>query len=270
MDNKTNIEIENFIKWYKKIEANKKYDDIDIEKNTKIIRKLIDKLAIWYELRYPDYVIDHIINLYNGNSVEYNSNISINGNKIQVDEFHDYLNMDIFLNIISTEEKKLLEDPKYKSVYLDAYKSRFKHFEDAYLYVKTNGIIYLPYNISDWSNELINDKELENIHIIDAYKLFKKRGIKLENFNTLQDELSRYRREKLKKDGILNCVLSKIINYNNYGNVRGYLFSKEFNLDNNNINDEDKDLYEFIYNYIKNDKKRLYQRLVYALKEKNR
>ena len=54
--------------------------------------ELINKISIWYKMRYPDYVIGNIINIYEGKKVEYNSNFSINGKKVKVDEFHDYYN----------------------------------------------------------------------------------------------------------------------------------------------------------------------------------
>ena len=261
-------ELEKLREWYRKTQKENIYDMNDIEQNEHMIISLINRIYNWQNMRYPNYILKDIIDLYNGNDIKPRTNIYVNDKPVIV-EYQDYLTKDVFLNTLSLKERNLLDSPKYTSVYLEAINdSKFKMFDDAYLYVNRDGIIYLPYNVSDWSNDKVLDEELYNKHLLDAYKLFKERGIRLDKDNNLKKELCKAKKEELLKEKILYCALLKISNNNdNFSKIRAYLFSKDFNLEYD-IKEEDKKLFEYIKSYIKGDKIELYQRLVYALNNK--
>jgi len=233
-----NKKIEEFIEWDEKNiidiyfrELGRPYV-IYPDHNHKIVKKLIEKMAIWYELRYPDYEIDRIFN--DGDSNNEKSIISKNifidnpyikdnfndPNRIKQSEIHDLkweelYNKEVFINSLSDDEREVLT-PKYPSIVFV-----YKYPYTQRLNLSSDGVILK--DDSHLSNEDLTGKNIEEIP-----KIIKN----LSKENEIVKEIEIYARRKFIKEQMLNCVMYKIIENGSsiYGPRRALLFAKEFNI----------------------------------------
>ena len=75
----------------------------------------------------------------------------------------------------------------------------------------------------------IKNNELKGLPLKKVIKLFEKRGFKLKNDSELIKSLNNYQRRVNRKNGMLDCVMYKLIDRDEYsGSLRAYLFAKEF------------------------------------------
>ena len=63
MDNQDNLDqnIHSFLNWYRQFLLDNDIFLSDLDDTIKNMENLIDKMAIWYELRYPDYEIGKLL-----------------------------------------------------------------------------------------------------------------------------------------------------------------------------------------------------------------
>jgi len=236
-----NDKIEEFIEWDKK---NMEYipcpfgtyDGLRIahaDHNHDLIRNLINKIAIWYELRYPDYEIKRIFDSGINNSE--NSLISekmfidnpyikekfdvpnrIKQSEISKLKWEDFYNKEVFISSLTEEEQKLLFPIYSFVIYTNEIKNtlRFKS-----LSLTSDGII-----IRDESE--LSEESLAGKHINDIPNIIKD----LPKNNAIEQEIRRYKKRVFIKEQILTCAMYKIIENNiTYGSRRALLFAKEFN-----------------------------------------
>ena len=258
-----NDKVDEFIGWYFKNMVKGYYTDIGEYHQPIEMRNFIEKMAVWYELRYPDYEINRLIPGSNQENtkiddVMFNNNRYINE---QLDENSDarilnwdeFYNTNTFINSLPWEERCLFQKPKYKDlVYVEPY-CNFTH-----LHLSSNGIVEESEGFGNYTNFKVKDKELEKMHVEDVVKLLKERGIVLPNDNELEKTIDNVRKRNYQKEGMLNCVMYRIIERggNRIGPRRALLFAKEFgrNIDipmMYGVDYSDPGLRNFINEYIK-------------------
>ena len=230
-----NDKVDMFIDWYFKNMVKGKYTDIGEYNQPNVMRNLIEKMAVWYELRYPDYEINR---LFPGSDQEqiFVDNIMFNDNKyinqlfdkdsdIRILDWDEFFNTDAFINSLSWEEKIKFDIPQYREiVYLDN-GNRISH-----LHLTKKGIVEMSENVSTYTNSVIKDAELEGLHIREVVELFENRGIALSSDNELEQAIQCADKYMYQKEEMLNCVMYRIIERggNRIGPRRAFLFAKEF------------------------------------------
>ena len=172
-------EIINFINWYNK---NKKEVFLD-EYSSKELINFMEKMAVWYELRYPDYEINRItkgvdevknINEEMFYKNEYITNYLNNYNNQLGLKWSDFYNTQAFVSSLSTKESILLEPYRYTDlVYLNI------NGVDAHLRLNPNGTIDEAERVGLATRYKVKDYELKGVHIKDLLKLLEKLNIKL-------------------------------------------------------------------------------------------
>lgn len=247
--------VDAIIKWYKENMVKDNY--IYVEKNSKPIefRNLIEKMAVWYEFRYPDYEVSRILFSLNQEKLVdnnmFNDNLYINE---ECDEFSEarildwdkFYNFDAFLKLLSINERYYFRKYQYPSIVYFSLKTRGRH-----LHLDENGIV----EMDEFS---FKGKNCEGKHIKEVVGEAKEKGIEFpEDSEMIQTIKDAENKEKL-RDKLLNAVMYRIIERggNRIGAYRAYLFAKEFkrNLDiplMYGIDLSDPNLRLFINRYLK-------------------
>lgn len=227
--------VDNFIDWYFKNIVKGNYTDIGEFHKPNDMRNFIEKMAVWYELRYPDYEINRLMpgstqEAIEINDVMFNSNKYINElfdenadiRALDWDEFH---NAKAFINSLSWDERYLFGRPRYRDlVYIDP------HRRSAHLHLTPKGFVELAEEIGSYTNFKVKDDELKGMHIKDVVNLLREKGISLPSGNELEETIKDVEKWNYQKEEMLNCVMYRIIERggNRMGPRRAFLFAKEF------------------------------------------
>lgn len=230
-----NDKVDEFIKWYFKNMVKGQYTNIGEYYQPNQMRNFIEKMAVWYELRYPEYEVNR---LFPGSSQEqtqvndvmFKSNPYLNEffdekSDIRYLDWDDFYNTKVFINSLPWEEKIKLSKPLYSDiVYLSP------KFGGVHLHLTKNGIVEMAENVSIYTNSVIKDEELEGLHVKKVIELFKNRGIALPPDNGLEKAVEYADKYLYQKEEMLNCVMYRIIERggNRIGPRRAFLFAKEF------------------------------------------
>lgn len=228
--------VDEFINWYYINMVKGHYTDIGEYHFPRAMRDLIEKIAVWYELRYPSYEVNRLMpgsgqEEISISDVMFNSNPyviktfdkKINEMRLSWDNFY---NTGVFINSLPWEERCYFNSPEYsKKVYLDP-NSRI-----AQLYLtKYYGFVLMSKNVTKYTNSVIKDGELIGLNIRDVIKIFQNKGIKLPENNELEMVIKKADKWIQQKEGILDCAMYRIIERggNRIGPRRAFLFAKEF------------------------------------------
>lgn len=196
--------IDYFFGWYSR----------NVNHDISSVKKLIDKMAVWYELRYPNSYFIH--------------DIDENDMRINRDNPYDF---EKFFSILSSDEKNLLAKPAFPSI-VDLYSSGSAHFHvdpdgkivdasDAYISIPHFKGRGLDFSTGEELFEGLNIRDIEKICIENRLQLDMTNIKKL--INSVDSEISVW-------EGLLDTVLYKIIQNGGefYGPTRGMLFATEF------------------------------------------
>lgn len=241
-----NDKIDNYIKWNYKHFVKGKYTDIGEYCVPTELRNFIEKMAVWYELRYPDYEINRLMpgsNQENINisDVMFNNNRYINdlfddNSDIRALDWDDFYNTSVFIKSLSWDERYRFRRAKYKKlVYLDPnYKlHNFMEVErkTAHLHLTSNGFVESAEGVNVYSNFKITNEQLKGMHVKDVVNLLKENNIVLPKDNELEETIYDVEMWNKQKEGLLDAVMYRIIERggNRIGPRRGFLFAKEFN-----------------------------------------
>ena len=199
---------------------------------SKRLRDFIEKMAVWYELRYPDYEINRILKCTADESTNINEEMFINNPYLddvneEIDYFNwsEFYNTKVFIDTLPQEEKRYLRKPAYPSlIYID--KTYLAH-----LHLSANGIVKLSEGMGLYTQYEITDEEIEEMHIEDILTLFKEKNIPLPSHNEIIPAITSYQKKSYFYEELLNCVMYRIIERGRYGfgPRRAFLFAKEFN-----------------------------------------
>lgn len=198
--------VDDFIIWYYKNMVKGEYTDIGEYRVPIKIRNFIEKMAVWYELKYPEYVIDK----------------KISG---EITECEDFYDTKTFINSLPYSEKLYIQRPRYNElVYLDPDK------RSARLHLTSRGFVDASEGVSIFTKNRVSDKELKMKHIKDVINLFNEREIILPINNELEETINDFKKRVYQKEELLNCVMYRIIERggNRIGARRALLFAKEF------------------------------------------
>lgn len=227
--------VDAFIDWYFKNMVKGNYTDIGEYCEPRNMRNFIEKMAVWYELRYPDYEINRLMHCcgqeqININEVMFRNNPYVNDlldeesdtKELDWDEFY---NANVFIKSLPWEERYVFAKPQYRDIVYLKPESR-----NAHLHLTQNGIVEMADDVSIWTDGVIKDEELIGLHIRKVVELFKERGIKLPESNELEKTIESADNLIYQKEEMLNCVMYRIIERggNRIGPRRAFLFAKEF------------------------------------------
>ena len=254
------LEVDKFIEWYYLNRVKGSCHDVNDDKNKVLLmRNFIEKMAVWYELRYPDYEIKYSVpgsgkkpNCVNTAMFDENNYISHYMEKNHNLVWAEFYNTSAFIRSLSSAEKRLMMRPRYiDKVYIDR-KQGTPFFE-----LSKNGNVVSSVNIKSFSQDL-EDGEIVGKNIADVVKLFKEKSLELPDDNELEKAIVDYSDWVKQKREMLNCVMYRIIERgrNVVGPRRALLFAKEFNLNVDipmiyGIDLDDADLRYFINDYLK-------------------
>lgn len=251
------IKVDEFIDWYYENMVKGHYTEIGEYHKPREMRNLIEKMAVWYELRYPEYEINRLMHCCGQESTEVNSamfkdnqyicDLLDNNSDIKDLDWDEFYNAHAFFQSLPCDEKRYFKKYKFRSiVYIDK-----EHWKDICL--TKNGYVEDAH-----CNIGVDYREIEGLHIKDVIKLLKENGITLEEGNDLEKELKDYNKWNYQREGILNSVMYRIIERggNRIGPRRAFLFAKEFNRNIDipmiyGVDRSDSGLRLFINEYIK-------------------
>ena len=226
--------VDMFIKWYYENMVKDNYTDIGEYHKPIEMRNFIEKMAVWYELRYPDYEINRLMHCCGQeqkeiNEIMFKDNYYIK-DLIGIDsdikdlDWHEFFSANAFIKSLPIDEKYLLSRPWYSSI---CYLNRPKY---AHLHLTKNGYVTMSEGITIATKSKIEDEELVGLHLRKAVELFKERNVELPFNNDLEVALENANKWAYQKEELLNCVMYRIIERggNRIGPRRAFLFAKEF------------------------------------------
>ena len=222
-----NEKIDNYIKWYYKY-LNKKYKSKEYSyKESKKMLYFIEKLAIWYEFKYPN---NEVLNtLFKKKEL----------NNLELFDTRK------FITSLPSNEKEYFNRPKYTNLVY------FKYPELSHMYLTSKG------KVKSVSGVYGAYAGFKGKHVKDVVKHFKEKKINYYYYHELEKAINKYENETYQKEEMLNCVMYRLIERDNeYGAKRAFLFAKEFkrNIDIPliyGINYQDRYLRLFINEYLK-------------------
>ena len=231
-----NDKVDEFIKWYYENMVKGHYTTIGEYRYPIEMRDFIEKMAVWYELRYPDYEVYRLIHGLSPeidiNKVMFKRNPYINdlvdeNSDARELEWNDFYNIDVFIESLPWEERWVLSEPWYSSIsYL--FPTKEAPFN---LHLTRDGIVEKSEYVSIWTNSVVTDEELVGLHVRQVIELFKSRNIELPINSIIAEVILDADKQMYCKEEMLNCVMYRIIERggNRMGARRAFLFAKEFN-----------------------------------------
>lgn len=233
-----NSKVNNYLDWYKKYLALKEYD---ISYELPLMINFIEKMAVWYELAYPDELLkDIIINMYVNSDYKSQSLISKND----------------FVRRLNGDEEYLLSNYSYPEVIYVNPKKYLTHF-----HLSKDGFITEVNDIADLdkSKDIVVPpaNSFTNKHLSEIIPYFKTSNLLTEH-NELEEAIQNYKLETIRLEGLLDSVMYRIIQRggNRIGPYRAFLFALDFNRNieipiQYGYDSSDPHLREFVNEYFK-------------------
>ena len=274
-----NNKIDDFIDWYSQNMILGNYPESMQKKELLKLRCLIEKMAIWYELRYSNSKIDGLfreckVREKRDDEVMFRYNPYLVRALYQRDttlteeaslarshqelflrnlEWDKFYNASVFIRSLPPLDKAKFLKPRYQEVvHLD------NHVDAVHLHLTRNGFVEISENVEIWTDGVVCDRELKGMHVKNVVELFEKRGISLLEDSEIKRAIRNFDRLVYQREGILNCVMYMIIERggSQIGPRRGFLFAREFGLNMDipmmyAIDYSDNYLRNFINEYIK-------------------
>ncbi len=240
-----NKRVDNIINWYKrnasKIES---FSDLAMYYEPERFRNFIEKVAVWYELRYHDYDLDYelgfkqidnedSVTTYNCNMFENNEYAKENMSKKSLKglDWPSLYNAHSFIKSLPGHEYAYFDAPEYPYVLKWENGNMYddKANINAYVKLSKKGRVVESSNMKYICNN-ISDRKLVGMHIIDVINLLNANGVTITTKNSFVKAVEKYELQKQLKDKMLDAVMYRIIERggNRVGPKRGFLFAKEF------------------------------------------
>ena len=225
--------VDRFINWYYQNIIKDNYVDMGRVYMLNDMRNFIEKVAVFYELKYPDYVIEDIMN---------------NGEDLNKEDVK--YNTHEFINNLPSDEKFYFQRPKYSSiVYFGKCLSHVR--------LSSKGTVIASKRIKLIDSSL-DDADIIGKNIKEVYQMLQLDGIDISLYSNLLKAIDDYDNLVYQKDEMLNAIMYRIIERvtDRFGPRRGLLFALEFdrNIDIPmiyGIDISDPYLKEFISFYLK-------------------
>ena len=236
---------DNYIEWNYENMVKGKYTDIGEYWVPIELRNFIEKMAVWYELRYPDYEINRLMpgsgqEATKISDVMFNSNNYINelfgeNADVRAIDWDEFYNAHSFIKSLPWEERYRFQRARYKDlVYLDPNYTLHSPMEverkTARLHLTPNGFIKEAEGVDCYSKFKVTNEELKGMHVKEVVELLKERRVTLPSDNELESTINNVEKFIKEKEGMLDAVMYRIIERggNRMGPRRGFLFAKEF------------------------------------------
>ena len=239
--------IDDYLSWYTENIVKRCYKAHSVYRNSLEMRDFIDKMAIWYELRYPDFEVLKTQDKLKVNDVTLKSS-SLKENNFKDAKWSDVLNKKAFESLLG-KDASFLKAPEYPS----------KVFFDKYINfdLSKKGVIMTSQGIANLLPN-IKDEDIRGMNIKDLVKLLQDNGVNIPLDSDVLKAIKKYDKAVYEKDAMLNCVMDRIIERgaNRSGGRRGLLFAQEFhrNIDipmRYGIDTSDPYLRYFLNDYLK-------------------
>ncbi len=229
--------INEYLEWYYKSMVKGKCSKKEEFSALSSLQNFIDKMAIWYELRFPEYEINRIIPFKEQEEKDIDEEMFENNPYINQEleedslvkalNWDEFYNTSVFVRALPEEEKMFLKRPQYpknKSIEINGKK----------YFISASGIVL---------NEHLSNKiylqdsdgktyQLENLTVEELLKLFKVEifDVSKKSVRELERLVEQQKREQKSKEELLNAVMYKIIERGGpkLGARRAFLFAKEF------------------------------------------
>ena len=224
--------VQDYIDWYKQHMVIGHYTDIGEYHSPREMQNFIEKMATWYELRYPDYEINRMLPCTGQESTNVSEEMFKNNscvkdlldedNDIKYLDWSDFYNFEAFYKSLPAGEKHYFSEPMYPSLlYYDPNRRGHIHLENDGTIISANGIPFLD-NFENRCNK---------VHIKDVVEYISSSNIPYgEEF---REAITRYEDSVKSKEGMLDAVMYRIIERggNRFGPRRAFLFAREFKRD---------------------------------------
>ncbi len=254
--------VDEFIDWFTENMVKGNYTDIGEYLIPIDMRNFIEKMAVWYELRYPDYEINRIMpgssqEQIDINEVMFKNNQYINDildedSEIKDLDWAEFYNTKAFINSLSWSERYVFSRPKYPNIVYWNLGHGIAH-----LHLTRNGFVEMA-EYMDCVIHGISNEELEGKNIKEIVNMLKERDVKFPENNEFEKAIKDYDNCVYQREEMLNCVMYRIIERggNRFGPRRAFLFAKEFgrNIDipmAYGVDSSDPGLRLFVNEYIK-------------------
>ncbi len=221
-----------FMRWYYKNFVKNCYTNTCQYLKLREMLNTIEKMAVWYELRYPD---NAIYEKFLGNSDE--------------SPWEKELSPKAFLNTLTWEEKKILLKPRYSKV---VYVNGRNH-----LHLTTKGRVSETEIIKKFENRQLEYYDFNGWHVSEVLDYLNSINYPIKK-NDIYEEMQNYKLQSELKESFLDIVMYRIIDRGGvrYAPKRAFLFAKEFNRDIDipmtyGVERNDPNLISFINEYIK-------------------
>ncbi len=231
--------VDNYINWYFKNAVKGHYTPIGEYSEPRRMRDLIEKVAVWYELRYPKYEVNRLmpgsseerteINEVMFNNNQYFNDTLDNSSKNINLNWSDFYNKEVFIKSLPSDEQFMFREVYYSSnVTIDANVPYLVR-----LHLTPDGIVDNAenFNYLKEDNFIDLDSYFVGKHIKEVLQYLKSNNISLNHNNNLEEAIKWHDKWVFLKDEFLNCVMYRIIERggNRIGPRRAFLFAKEFN-----------------------------------------
>lgn len=235
--------IEDYLSWYKENLLNSLPEN---EQNYYLtnLRHFIDKMACWYEMRFPDSTLE------SSTSDEINS-IMFDSSQIE-ENWEDFFNTKKFIHSLPIEERLLIARPKYpETVWLDK-ENGFAHLHltSKGRITLAEGIYFIKKNLPQY--EVASDGTVKEIKssqssynaieanltgktIKEALEYMHTYDIPVPLENGFQEAIDKYENQIIAKQRLLNAVSHKIMSRGEpqLAALRALIFAQEFGTDIN-------------------------------------
>lgn len=198
------------------------------------IRNFIEKMAVWFELRYPDCEIEKVFG-HTNTEVDITAEIFYNNPNLadilknsitEIDlKWHDFYNYDAFYASLSEEEKRFIKDPCYPDmVYLYSRGADHVHLSPEG-YIKMYESAFCSMYISSVTDEY------KDCHIEKFIKILEEKGKPIDSNSEAYKAINLYDNQNRLRNNIIECVMYRIMMRGDKKESslrRAYLFAKEF------------------------------------------
>ena len=267
-----NDRVNNIIKWYKE-EYVKSLGLTDLGNYYEPfrLRDFIEKVAVWYELRYPNCDLDKEMGAKSKNNnytnkalLEDNEYVDVffSGLDLKKFEWSKFYNTHAFIRSLDGEERVYFDKPRYPKVIVwdnmgTGLYPQVQPSNKACLELSKTGKVIGSQNMRLLCTN-ISDRKLIGMHIVDVINLLHENGIVVSPNNSFVKAVQQYELENEMREKVFDAIMYRIIERGGerVGPKRGLLFAKEFgrNIDipmKYGVDYSDPYLGEFINEYLK-------------------
>ena len=259
--------VEDFIVWYYKNFVEGQYTDIGEYSQPREMLNIIEKMAVWYELRYPEYEVckrfpgsshDNLstedIYIRKNKAINEIENVLDNDKeifKMAIEElrWEDILSPKAFISALPSEEKWFLSKPEYNPI---IYVKRTNH-----LHLTDKGIVEKSEIVKSASFGKIEYYNFEGQHITEVLEYLKSINYPIEK-NKIEEDIQEYNLQCELRERFLDIVMYRIIERGGarIGPRRAFMFALDFNRNIDipmtyGVETSDPGLRSFIHEYIK-------------------